>query len=369
MSKNSIFISSEWLLPAVKAGGPAKSVYLLVKAILEQGAEVKLVSSGKDLDGSELNQNDLNQYGKIIQLQADSFVDILKFATKNIKQSELVYLNDFYSIKYNLLLFLVAKIYGKKVVLAPRGMLTHGALAIKPEKKRKYISILKKIGYFKNVIFHFTAKPEAKEFHDMGIAIKSEIILANLSGRGKFINQNSTEKIKLKFVSRLSEKKNLHGLLEALAYLDNIKLEIYGEFEEELYEKLCNNLVQKLPTSVEVSFFGSYLPKDLERIFSKPSVFILPTKNENYGHSIVEALSYGIPVFISKYTPWTDIEKKGGGAILDIDTTQNLAKSLSKALDASNSSYEDQRRLAYEYFQERVFNQELPQSYFKAFFE
>jgi glycosyltransferase involved in cell wall biosynthesis len=39
-------------------------------------------------------------------------------------------------------------------------------------------------------------------------------------------------------------------------------------------------------------------------ILHKYDLFILPTLNENFGHSIVESLSVGTPVLISDNTPW-----------------------------------------------------------------
>ena len=39
----------------------------------------------------------------------------------------------------------------------------------------------------------------------------------------------------------------------------------------------------------------------------------LPTFAENYGHSIVEALSVGTPMLISDNSPWKNLQEKGFG--------------------------------------------------------
>ena len=42
-------------------------------------------------------------------------------------------------------------------------------------------------------------------------------------------------------------------------------------------------------------------------------MFFLPTRGENYGHVIFEALAAGVPVLISDQTPWRDLEQEAVG--------------------------------------------------------
>ena len=45
----------------------------------------------------------------------------------------------------------------------------------------------------------------------------------------------------------------------------------------------------------------------------------LPTRSENFGIAVAESLAAGIPVVVSRNTPWGVIEEVGAGHWLDLD--------------------------------------------------
>ena len=49
---------------------------------------------------------------------------------------------------------------------------------------------------------------------------------------------------------------------------------------------------------------GEVTPAEVLNTFARYDVFVLPTRGENYGHVILEALMAGTPVLISDQTPW-----------------------------------------------------------------
>lgn len=57
----------------------------------------------------------------------------------------------------------------------------------------------------------------------------------------------------------------------------------------------------------EVSTY--YVPQALQ----KGQVFILPSKSDNFGHTIYEALSTGFPLITSVFTPWNGLEAQHAG--------------------------------------------------------
>ena len=64
---------------------------------------------------------------------------------------------------------------------------------------------------------------------------------------------------------------------------------------------------------MKIAYKGALSPGQSVEAFQKHDVFLFPTLSENYGHVIVEAITSGCSVVLSKgTTPWDDINKNGG---------------------------------------------------------
>src|SRR5207253_4830244 len=73
-----------------------------------------------------------------------------------------VYLNSFFSKPFSIYPLLLTKQgkINKPVVLAPRGMLGHGALSLKSKKKNVFIALSKLSGLHKGITWHATSAQE-----------------------------------------------------------------------------------------------------------------------------------------------------------------------------------------------------------------
>lgn len=60
-------------------------------------------------------------------------------------------------------------------------------------------------------------------------------------------------------------------------------------------------------------FCGVIKPKKLPEVFSHALVYIQPSESENFGHSLAEALSAGLPVITSHNTPWQELTAHKAG--------------------------------------------------------
>ena len=66
----------------------------------------------------------------------------------------------------------------------------------------------------------------------------------------------------------------------------------------------------------------------------------MPSEGENFGHSILEALTVGLPVIISDNTPWKNLEEKKIGWDISLNDTQNLQNVLEVAINMDQVSYD-----------------------------
>ena len=73
------------------------------------------------------------------------------------------------------------------------------------------------------------------------------------------------------------------------------------------------NELKRAAGDININFIGEIWGDDKEKIFQKANLFVLPTKTENFGIVIAEAMSYGIPVITTKDAPWEIISKKDLG--------------------------------------------------------
>jgi glycosyltransferase involved in cell wall biosynthesis len=67
-----------------------------------------------------------------------------------------------------------------------------------------------------------------------------------------------------------------------------------------------------------IEFVGALYGEKKIEAYRNAELFVLPSPSENFGISVAEALSVGIPVIVTKGTPWRNLESLGAGWWIDI---------------------------------------------------
>ncbi len=230
----------------------------------------------------------------------------------------------------------IQKLKKINLVLSPRGTMSKSALAINKSRKSIFniISNQNKMLSSCNA-FHATSIKEKNEIRELGFKQPIAIIPNGInmpSLTKKTFNKN---KIKFLYLGRIHPIKGLELLINAWKEIDDEKviLDICGYYEDKNYYHSLKSLVERLGIS-NIIFSDEVFGESKRNKFLESDIFILPSKTENFGLVVAEALSYGLPVIASENTPWKMIEDKRCGWVVslnkdDIILSINAAKNLS----------------------------------------
>ncbi|MFP5470303.1 MAG: glycosyltransferase [Bacteroidia bacterium] len=375
-AKRKIVITTDWYYPGFKAGGPIRSVVNLIRAI-ENDFDIYVYASDRDLGESEsypsVRANEWNVVSnhKVFYSNKYSLDKILKEIAPDV-----LYINGIYSKNYSVKPLLTAKKqkFQGKIIISPRGMLSEGALKIKTLKKKTFLTWTKTAKLYKNVLWHVTSTQEEQDLQKRVSKKVDYRFINNISILPSVKKQNNevSDVLKLVSVSRISSIKNLDFIIEILLaneFKKAIHLDIFGNIENEHYYKQCLSLINKYPKSRnKVSFKGEFNPNELDTILLCYNLGIFPTKNENFGHAIVECLSVGLPVIISDKTPWQNLEKYRCGFVLPLKK-QLWLNQLRELCEQSDNTFTDMSKNAANYFSEHIYSEEDKKKYVSLFLE
>ncbi|MCX7728397.1 MAG: glycosyltransferase family 4 protein [Bacteroidia bacterium] len=375
-----VLILIDWFLPGNKAGGPVKSIYSLIK-LLNDKIDFYVITMNTDILSDKaynVKSDEWTNYENIhVYYFSKEKFSVQKMITviKDISP-DVLYINSFWSFRFSIIpLFLIKfNLIKCPVVLAPRGMLEVGAMGIKSFKKKLFLFFSKILSLHKNVIFHSTSDGEKKSIlHYYPFANVHSIQNLSYIPNNVFVSiEKKRKQLKLFFLSRISPIKNLDFAIHVLKKVGStindciIEYDIYGNNEDKEYFKQCKELIKTLPLNIKVTYKGVVEFNEIPDIIGRYHFLFLPTKNENFGHAIVETLSCGRPVLISDCTPWNEINQWKCGYALPLDINQ-FTDAMNTMLMMENDEYQTMCELAQKFIYSKMNMNEIEKQYLKLF--
>lgn len=365
-TKPNILIFIDWFVPGYHAGGPVQSILSLINH-LHEDFNFKIITTNRDLNTKIPYSNITpNKWIKSNLNCEIYYAEPEKLSYKSMKQIiddlyfDKVYINSFFSKKFSIIpLKILNKYYPKKnVILAPRGMLGKGALSIKKIKKQIFILYSKQINLHNSIIWHATSVEEELDIKNNFSSINKIVVINNLPKKiiSSPIITKKHKKLNVFFLARISEKKNLIYALEILKKIEfqEIVFSIYGPIEDMNYWRKCEKKIKLMPKNIIVNYKGSIDPKDIKTILIKEHLLLLPSLNENFGHSIVESLLCGCPVIISDQTPWNDLEENNAGFAINLNNEQKFINSIHYFLELNTEEFTEVSKRAISYISKKI---------------
>ena len=163
----------------------------------------------------------------------------------------------------------------------------------------------------------------------LNLGFKNKIEIIN---NGVFIPEENTniftnDQINITIVSRLVSHKNIEKIIKAISDLNSplINLNIIGDGPE-------LNQLQKISLESNnkdnIIFHGKLNRDEIDHIFLNSDIYIQASNYEGLPHSLLEAMSYGIPVLCTPVGECKEIlGNEDRGYILDLPVSKNNIKS------------------------------------------
>jgi glycosyltransferase involved in cell wall biosynthesis len=133
------------------------------------------------------------------------------------------------------------------------------------------------------------------------------------------------------FLSRIHPIKGIDLLLDAWAkaVAPDWQLLMVGP-DEGGYARVVADQIVALGLENRVKLLGPLYGADKAQVLADGALFVLPSRSENFGLVVAEALMAGVPVITTDATPWLDLNQRGCGWTVAVDVDA-LADSLREA--------------------------------------
>ena len=162
---------------------------------------------------------------------------------------------------------------------------------------------------------------------NLGFKNKIEIINNGVSIPKESAKIFTNARINITIVSRLVAHKNIEKIINAISDLNNppINLNIIGDGPElSQLQKISSESNNK----DNIIFHGKLSRDDINHIFLRSDIYIQASNYEGLPHSLLEAMSYGIPVLCTPVGECKEIlGNEERGYILDLPVSKNNIRS------------------------------------------
>jgi glycosyltransferase involved in cell wall biosynthesis len=296
------------------------------------------------------------------------------------------FLNKFYQVKdlfevlhfhgaWTLHLLPLLRNLNQPTIVSPHGAFDKTSLA-----KSKYKKLLVKYLYLKRCYLnvdciHALTEKEAKDIRDYGIKDVPIFIIPNgINLEEKLpINENlksellelaNNRKIILS-LSRLHIAKGIDLLIDSYKNIydnnPNTVLFIVGSGEKK-YEEHLKEKLKKLNLINNVFLLGEKENEDKNLMFDIADIFVLPTFNEGFGITVLEAYRQKLPVITTTATPFDEIKKQNLGWYIN-PAKEDLINAIDEALNCEKSELREMGTKGFSWVEKNYTSRSVNQKY------
>jgi glycosyltransferase involved in cell wall biosynthesis len=301
---------------AMAHGGPSGALRLMARALVAQQVAVTVVSTDDDgtRSGKPIAPNECAMDGVTTQCfprtthpYKVSFA-LARWLLRHARDYDLIHIHALFSFSSTVAAW-AARRAGVPYVLRPLGTLApYGMTRRRPWLKRLSLACVEGPMLRHAVAVHCTSAMEREEAEALGLPMRCVVIplaVAPLADADVAALHAAFPVLREAryglFLSRLDPKKNVEGLLQAIALLAHdlpeLNLLIAGDGEA-AYVATLQALAKTLGIADRVVWAGHLQGAIKAAAFARAEMFVLPSYSENFGIAAAEALHCGLPVVL-----------------------------------------------------------------------
>lgn len=338
---------SAYFAPAYCYGGPPRSILGLCLALIKSGLQVHVITSTADGDG-ELPDDVVNagQFNGVPvtylnRANPENYFYCPKMKSwlnSEISKFDIVHIHGC----WNYMSWKAGSICRKTntpYIISPRGMLESEALKISSLKKRIAYSLIERRQLKGSAYIHATSEKELSSINALNLGVPSvvipngiELAQCNWKAGGRLRQRFDIpdNDFVVLFVGRIHPIKGLEILCRAIRHLiretPSIRLVLVGDGDA-IYTCKLETDFRDLINSRNLFFTGHLEGEEKTDAYLSSNAFALMSYSENFGLAAAEAMSYRLPVILSKGCPWPQIVEWKAGYWVD-SSVENVVEAI-----------------------------------------
>jgi glycosyltransferase involved in cell wall biosynthesis len=296
-------------VPAWRYGGPIHSVHGLCKALAARGHDIEVATTSVDgpHDLAVTREIPVDVEGVTVRYFRSPCLRRLYYAPR--MRGYFRAHRDRWQVVHTHSTFLwpttaaarFAMRAGIPFVLSPRGMLVPDLIRRRNALlKRAWIALFEAVNIRNAAAIHVTSAAEREALHMLGFTPRMTVEIPN----GVEIGAESAPAPPAPaaayalFLGRISWKKGLDRLVEALAFAPGVSLVVAGNDDENLWPGLERRIAE-LGLTGRIRRVGYVHGDDKWKLLREASFLVLPSRSENFGNVVLEAMAAGIAVIVT----------------------------------------------------------------------
>lgn len=326
-----------------KRGGPSTAVRSMASALAEQGHKVTIIAHDDRSPAADEDRSldyELLTFPLTTRLWQFSLKYVL-WAKKNLGRYDAVLIHSLF-LSHSFFLGALARKCGVPYSIRPHGSLNIADMTKNNLQKIMYMWMIEK-NNLKNASFLFcTSQREATEAVRFGNFRTEVIPLGVDSTITRDRDAMSIERDLIVFIGRLTSKKGIEiiirGLPQILKNHPSAQVVIGGPDDEGLksgFEKLAI----ECGVAKAISYPGHLDHDARNRLLERAGVFVLPSRDENFGIGVAEAMAAGVPVVITEGVSHAGYVLEYGAGTLSSRDPEDFARRVSEVLSLDAESF------------------------------